>query len=819
MSERYADVAVLTGSPQRGAFTYMVPEDMPLSRGMAVVAPWRKQWAIGIVLAVTVEHEIESPRALERALDREPLLTPAQLDLAQWIADRYLAPISLCVQLFLPPGAPARPRKSADSFRPLVPSRPSMPKRLELVITGDQLREVIKRWPQSKRSRPAALLEALSQTTAGMPADEAAAMLGGRSALDEWLAATPLVIRDAESIRLAISVDETRAIAASLRRTASERRRLALLRALTEAAGGGLDETEAKRLSGASRVDTDALEQAGYLSRRDAPPASRSAEPAPLPRLTTEQRQASDAIGQAIGSDQGAVFLLHGVTGSGKTEVYMSAAAQALAAGRDVIALVPEIALAPQTIARFEARFPGQVAVRHSALTRAESREQWRQVRAGEKRILIGARSALFGPVRAPPLVIIDEEHEWTYKQADPQPRYHAVAVVREMARAWGAVVVLGSATPALVSMADARAGNSRLLTLTQRLQSGGIGANVIPQPSVEVVDMRDELAAGVRSIFSRALDAAISAALHADEQVLLFLNRRGLSALVCRACGEAVTCARCSIAMTLHRPGPYLQCHECGERQAAPLRCAACFDERIGAMQFGTAQLEAEVRRRWGEASITRWDRDTASAVGSHEVLLRAFADGRSRVLIGTQMIAKGLDLPRVTVAGVVNADLSLREAEYTAAERTFQLLSQVAGRAGRGALGGRVIIQTYAPDHAAVLAAAAHDYEAFYQVEMALRRQLDYPPFGRLARLTVSRSSLREAEAEASRVVQELSAARQMTAGAAARIIGPAPAAPARRRSQWRRQILLKGDDPLILLNQLELGRGWSVDVDPVD
>ena len=392
-------------------------------------------------------------------------------------------------------------------------------------------------------------------------------------------------------------------------------------------------------------------------------------------------------------------------------------------------------------------------------------------------------------------------------------------AVAEEMARRWGVVAVLGSATPDLVSMAGARAGNSRLLTLPDRIQAGSDAPVVITQPIVDVVDMREELAAGVRSVFSRELDAAISDALLGDEQVLLFLNRRGMSALVCRACGAAVECERCSIAMTLHRPGPYLQCHECGQRQPAARECPSCFDPRIGAMSFGTAQLESEVRRRWGEVPITRWDRDTSRATGSHEALLREFAEGRSQVLIGTQMIAKGLDLPRVTVAGVVNADLSLRESDYTASERTFQLLSQVSGRAGRGELGGRVIIQTYSPDHFAVSAAAAHDYEAFYRPEMRLRAKLDYPPFGRLARLIVSRSTLDEADREAERVVNELLRLRAATPGAVAQVIGPAPATPGRRRGQWRRQVLLKGDEPAALVSQIEPGRGWSIDIDPVD
>ena len=816
MTDRYAQVAVHNGSPQRGAFTYAVPAGMELRRGMSVVVPWRTQWAIGIVLEVSTGSEVVDPRAIERLLDPEPLLSQRQLELAGWIASRYLAPISACIALFLPPGAPSRPRGSAEGFRPLVPARPRLPKRLISDITAQQLRQVIAHWPMSKASRPANLLMRLIEKPLDL--DDAARVIGGGPALARWLASTSMAARDGDVVRLTIDAEQAQAAADSLRRTSAERRQLTLLRLLE---ADELEETAARRASGATKADVDALEARGYLKRQTEPGPVESGDAIAAPRLSGAQTEAVDAIVSALDGGGGETFLLHGVTGSGKTEVYLEATQRARDSGGGVIVLVPEIALAPQTIGRFEARFPGQVAVRHSRLTRREAREQWRQVYSGEKRILIGARSALFGPVRDLALVVVDEEHEWTYKQQDPAPRYRATDVAREMARSWGATTVLGSATPDVVSMARARAGQERLLRLTERVQSGGDGPVTIPQPVVDVVDMREELAAGVRSVFSRELDAAISDALLRDEQVLLFLNRRGMSALVCRACGEAVGCERCSVAMTLHRPGPYLQCHECGERQATPVRCPACFDERVGAMSFGTAQLEAEVRRRWGDVPITRWDRDTSAASGSHgshEALLEEFAAGRSRVLIGTQMIAKGLDLPRVTVAGVVNADLSLRESEYTASERTFQLLSQVAGRAGRGALGGRVIIQTYSPDHFAVAAAAAHDYDAFYEPEMRMRSQLDYPPYGRLARLTVSRSTSVEADAEAARVVAELTALRSRTAGAVAEVIGPAPAYPARRRGQWRRQLLLKGDDPAALLSQLELGRGWSIDVDPV-
>ncbi|MDE2966215.1 MAG: primosomal protein N' [Chloroflexota bacterium] len=813
MTDRYAQVAVLNGSPQHGTFTYTVPEGLLVRRGMSVVVPWRTRRAIGIILEVASRSQVDEPRQIERILDPLPLLTQRQLELADWIASHYLAPIAACVTLFLPPGTPTRPRASGSTFRPIVPSIRRTPKRLELDITRDRLRAVVADWPRSKKSRPATLLSRLAD--GHLSEAEAARELGGRRALDTWLGATAMASREGGQVRLAVDPDEARVAADALRRTASERRQLSVLRLLES---GELDEAEARRRSGATVSDIEFLVKAGHLRRfRQSMEAALPAPAEALP-LTDEQQVAADAVIRSIAAPEGETFLLHGVTGSGKTEVYLAATQRALAAGGGVIVLVPEIALAPQTISQFEARFPGQVAVRHSGLSRSEAREQWRQVHAGEKRILIGARSALFGPVRDLALVVVDEEHEWTYKQQDPQPRYHAAAVAHEMSHSWGVTTLFGSATPDVVSMARARSGQDRLLHLRDRVQSDALAAIPIPQPTVDVVDMREELAAGVRSVFSRELDTAISDALSRDEQVLLFLNRRGMSALVCRACGEAVECGRCSVAMTLHRPGPFLQCHECGERQSTPARCPSCFDERVGAMSFGTAQLEAEVRRRWGDVPITRWDRDTTSASGSHEALLREFAAGRSRVLVGTQMIAKGLDLPRVTVAGVVNADLSLRESDYRGPERTFQLLSQVAGRAGRGALGGRVIVQTYSPDHFAVAAAAAHDYDAFYGPEMRMRAELDYPPFGRLARLTVARSTIDEADAEAARVVRELTSLRDRTVGAVADVIGPAPANPARRRSQWRRQILLKGDDPVALLSQLELGRGWSVDIDPV-
>ena len=823
----YAQVAVAAGGPQTEPFTYLIPAEMQLRRGMSVVVPWRQSYALGIVTAVESSTAVASPRPIERVLDAAPLLDAAQLEAALAIQERYLSPLFAALSLFLPPGAPSRPKRRAGAFRAVIPSPPQIPPRLR-VDPGADLEAAMLEWPQSKPSRPAALLERLAGGACAI--DQAAKLLGGKRQLERWLATTSLARSAADQVTLAVSADDARAVAASLRRTAAERRRLALLRALADAPGRELDEREARRLSEAVRADVEALIELDLVERVVPSPQeaalSRGVDPT---ALTADQQSAADAVIHAIdagladrraqreSSDEARTSLLHGVTGSGKTEIYLAAAAHALVHGGGVIVLVPEIALAPQTVARFEARFPGQVAVQHSQMPRSEAREQWRRVREGERRILVGPRSALFAPMPDLALIVIDEEHEWTYKQSEGQPRYQARDAARIIARRLHAALLLGSATPDLTSMAEARDGGDTLLSLPDRIQSDADQATVIDLPQVDVVDLRAELEAGVRSVFSRALDAALARTLAAGEQALLFLNRRGVAAHVCRACGEALTCPDCAIPMTEHRPGPLLHCHECGRREPIPERCPVCGDARVRPMSFGLEQLESELKRRFGEIAVLRWDRDSTRRHGDHQRILDDFAAGRAQVLIGTQMIAKGLDFPRVTLAAAINADLSLRVPDYTAAERTYQLLSQVAGRAGRGSRGGRVIIQTYSPDHYAVAAAAAHDYDAFYAAEIELRADHDHPPFARLAQLICTRTSAAEADRATAEMAALLRRERTRLGVDAPEVVGPAPAWPARRRGQERRQIVLRGPDPSQLLRRVTLGRGWTVDIDP--
>jgi primosomal protein N' (replication factor Y) (superfamily II helicase) len=539
--------------------------------------------------------------------------------------------------------------------------------------------------------------------------------------------------------------------------------------------------------------------------------------PLPGPPLTLQQEAAARRIVSAIEQRQHKAFLLHGVTGSGKTHVYFEAVARTLEAGRQAIVLVPEIALTPATLARFEERFPGRVAVLHSQLPVKKHRLDWERVRRGEADIVVGSRSALFAPVRRPGLVILDEEQEPSYRQ-EQSPRYHA----REVALWWGQVarapVVLGSATPDVESYFRAERGRYTLLTLPARYLAGST-SDARNLPSVSIVDMRAELRAGNTSIFSHELEAALEETLGRGEQALLFLNRRGSATCVsCRDCGYVLTCRRCDIPVVYHRPDDVLVCHRCNRRRPMPDRCPGCAGTRIRFFGTGTQRVEQELSTRFPAARVIRWDRDTTSKKGTYEELWLAFTSGEADVMVGTQMIAKALDFPRVTLVGVVLADVGLFLPDFRAGERAFQLLSQMAGRGGRGALGGRAIVQTYVPDHYAIQAAASHDYQGFYEREIAFRRVHGYPPLGRLVRLLYSGSKEEKCVRETRRVRAVLDGEIARQGIADIQVIGPAPCFAQRARGRWRWALLLRGDRFARVLDRLELPPGWTIDVDPV-
>ena len=559
--------------------------------------------------------------------------------------------------------------------------------------------------------------------------------------------------------------------------------------------------------------------------------------------LLPDQVAAWQEIERGMAGPDPFVALLHGVTGSGKTEIYLRAVQATLAAGRRAIVLVPEISLTPQTVRRFEARFPGRVAVMHSQLSLGQRYAVWDRVRRGDADVVIGSRLALFAPVSRLGLIVLDEAHDGSYKQSEPipLPTYHARDVAIELGRLAGAAVLLGTATPGLETYFRACQGIYHLIELPHRILPPQVGtaasasdrqASELPAlPPVRIVDLRQELRAGNRSILSRALQEALRQTLDAGEQAIIFLNRRGAATFVlCRDCGYVVLCPRCDVPLTFHRsirqgraaPSKHgsqagiLVCHHCNRREPTPTNCPECESTRIRYFGLGTERVEETIRQLFPEARLLRWDRDTATGL-DHERFLQAFIDHRADVLVGTQMIAKGLDLPRVTLVGVASADTALHLPDFRASERTFQLLTQVAGRAGRSHRGGRVIVQTYNPEHYAVQAASRHDYAAFFRRELAYRRRLDYPPFSRLLALRYSHEDPRRCQTEASRLGRWLEAEIRRL-DIPAELIGPAPCFFRRIQGRYRWQIVIRARDPAILLRDVALPWGWRVDVDPI-
>ena len=560
------------------------------------------------------------------------------------------------------------------------------------------------------------------------------------------------------------------------------------------ARGGLLPVRELCNLAHVGRSPVDSLAKAGRveLSRvrgsRD-PLAGTTVEPTAPLELTAEQTAALARIVAAVQSGAHKTYLLHGVTGSGKTEVYLQALRHVVDAGRQGIVLVPEIALTPQTVRRFRERFE-RVAVLHSHLTDAERAHEWRRIRAGEAEIVVGARSAVFAPVPRLGLIVLDEEHETSFKQQNA-PRYHAREVAVERARLAGAVTVLGTATPSLEAWHHATEGEWERLVLPERV-AGGVA------PEIAMVDLKLEERRGGRfSFLSDPLRAAMEDALAREGQVMLFLNRRGWApVLLCRACREALKCPHCAVSLTLHRRANRALCHYCGHEQPPPARCATCGGP-LAPLGYGTEKVEEEVRQGFPAATVARMDSDTMSGRGSYETVLGAFGGGRIDVLIGTQMIAKGLDFPNVLLVGVICADSALFLPDWRASERTFQLLAQVTGRTGRGPRGGRVVVQAFNPRHFAITAGVRQDYEVFAKVELAQRREDRYPPYVRIVRLIAQARAESAARAAADKLAEALGVGGGEAASLPGiEVLGPAPAPIPRINDQWRWHLVCKCD-----------------------
>jgi primosomal protein N' (replication factor Y) len=597
-------------------------------------------------------------------------------------------------------------------------------------------------------------------------------------------------------------------------------RQAAVLDALDGGAGLFLRDLLERFALPASAVS--ALEEKGLVALRDEAvgrnPAANRTFLKTLPQALMEQQaKALELIAAAIDRREPPVVLLHGVTGSGKTEVYLQAIARTLAAGKGAIVLVPEIALTPQTMERFKGRFGESVAVLHSALSEGERHDEWHRIHAGEARIAVGARSAVFAPVRNLGLIVVDEEHEPTYKQEE-NPRYHARDVAVMRGRLENCAVVLGSATPAFESFSNARSGKYALADMPVRVDHRRM-------PVIRIVDMRVEAErSGGHGLFSRELVDLVRLRLGNGEQTILFLNRRGFStSLLCPKCGHVASCEWCSVAFTYHRAEEALKCHICGARKKVPACCPGCQDPAFKYAGTGTQRIESVVGRLFPQARVSRMDADTTATKNAHWDILGEFKSGKVDILIGTQMIAKGIDIPNVTLIGVVNADTGLHAPDFRAGERTFQLLTQVAGRAGRGDLVGDVVIQTYTPFHPTIQAVRRLDYGTFYDQQVEERRELGYPPFGRMVCVTFRGASDERTAFSADLLATTMRGALPETVT----VSGPSPAPLARAKGLFRHQVLFRGPSSKAItkpLRRILAETKWPpgivpvMDVDPV-
>ncbi len=758
--------------PLAQPYTYRIPETLAdrIVPGARVVVPVRQRELIGIVTALTPEAPEQSARDILSAPDPEPALPESLLETARWISGYYGAPLGLTLRAMLP----AAMWGSSQVVVELEAGAPG----------GGVAGEIVAYLERKGGEAPVATIaRALKRPV--WDAVNRLARVGGVRLRVETPETDAAVVTE-KLVRLAEVVPTLLEREASLRRSPAQR---SVLEALEELGGSAPLRHLVEQL-GLSRAGVDGLVKRG-LARVEEVEAPRDpfrdlavTAPPPVPNLA--QFAAIAAIDAAPSGDG---VLLFGVTGSGKTLVYLEAIRHALAAGRGAILLVPEIALTPQTVSRVRGVFGEEVAVLHSGLSDGERADAWRMLRRGERRVAVGARSAIFAPVRDLGVIVVDEEHESSYKNGE-SPRYHARDVAMVRARLEGARLVLGSATPSPESMHRVGPRLARI-GLPER-------AGTRPLPPVDLVDLRvaERLPEAGALPWSLQLDREVLAALARSEQVLLLLNRRGYAAtLQCQACGAVRQCDRCSIALTVHQSPPGLRCHYCGRDEPIPAACLECGGAVQRMRGVGTQQLERFLASRFPAARLARMDLDTTSAKWSHQAILDRVGRGDVDILLGTQMIAKGLDFPNVTLVGVIDADTGLHLPDFRAAERTFQLIAQVAGRAGRGPKGGRVIVQTRNPDHYALTAAAQHDTEGFLRAELAQRQSPPYPPMASLVNLVVSGEDeigVADAAAALASWCGGLVASQRL----AVDVLGPAPCALARIKLRWRWHVALRGE-----------------------
>ena len=807
---RLVEVAVdAAGGGGARSYTYSIPEALAdLVPGEAVLVEFGRRQALGIVLG----DGAESPAGVKPVLDRVradgPLLPPLTLALARSIAAHYLAPPSIVIRSMLPPAmlerlelvaergpdaaSPGDDGRMAPEDLDLLEQLDARPRHVRDLASAEGRAGLVRRLRALAGRGLVTLDWTLTRAGAGPRFERWLTIeTAGRAALETFRRGESRGGRPLGERQLELLAELERRGDAGV--SASELAGAPLLSAVASLIRRGL-------------ITSDVRERPRVpLARR--PIGRRGARPSGS-ELSQAQALAVETIARAIMQREATPILLDGVTGSGKTAIYVEALSASLAAGRPALVLVPEIALAMPLIDRIRADLAASIATLHSALGEGERADEWRRIRSGVVDVVIGTRLALGAPLGDLGLIVVDEEHDPAYK-SDRSPRVQARDAAIRLGDLAGAAVVLGSATPSVESVGRARDGVYRSVILAERLS----GAHA----AVEVVDLRAELAAGNRGLLSERLVRALASLdRDAGDRAILVINRRGsASAVLCRDCGTAQSCPECSRPLVFHQVGMTLRCHHCGTASPLATRCPACGSPRIRYLGGGTQRVEAELRSRFPGLRVGRLDRDVVERKGAAERVVDAFTEGRLDVLVGTSLVTKGLDIPEVTLVGVVSADVALNLPDERAAERTYQLLAQAVGRAGRGERPGLAIIQSYQPEHPAIQSVARGDARAFYDAELEQRRRFGSPPFGQLVKLTVGLADREGAEREGRAMVERLRA-RAQEHGQDVDVIGPAPAYIARRADRWRFNVILRGERPVELLDG-SVDPPWSVDVDP--
>jgi primosomal protein N' (replication factor Y) len=823
-----------------GVFDYHLPPELAgrVSTGCLVSVPFGKQTVQGIVLGLVEQAQVMETKPVYALLDDEPVINESRIRFGQMLSEATLSPLAACLALFLPPGL----SQQADTLFRLVETQPETQQALS--PRQNQILSLLKeRGPLRGRQIDAAFPRRNWKDAARK------LVKAGWLTLQPVLPAPSVHPKKARMVQLAVPPEEAEVFRDRLGKGEAGKRRWRVVEFLEKEPWPVLV-SWVYAASGANSTDLERLAETGLITLTETevwrdPLEQMEWAPFEPPPLTPDQESVWGSIQEFLGKAgeraDGAPLLLHGVTGSGKTELYLRAIEKTIADGKQAVFLVPEIALTPQTVRRVLGRFPGKVGLVHSGLSPGERYDTWRRMRAGVLPVVVGPRSAMFSPFPNLGLIILDEFHDDSYYQGDAQPGYHAVDAALLYSRAAGVRVILGSATPPVSILYRARLEKWPILSLPNRIlahrqvvehQMKRLGREitpaadsgetaVLPLPPVRVIDMREELKDGNRSIFSRLLKQGLADVVASGQQAILFLNRRGMATYVfCRDCGYVARCARCDSPLTLHmEPGEnrneILVCHTCSYSRKVPGTCPQCGSLHIRQYGSGTEKVESEVQAMFPEARTLRWDAETTRQKGAHEIILSHFVNHRADILIGTQMLAKGLDLPLVTLVGVVLADVGLNFPDYRAPERTFQLLTQVAGRAGRSPLGGQVIIQTFQPEAYPIQAASKHDYYGFYGLELEKRREIGYPPFSRLVRFETRSLQASAAEEAAKKLAERISfwidqGGFQEPAG----LIGPAPCFFQRVNAQYRWQVVLRAPDPLAILK----GKDFPADTEKV-